>query len=158
MKIKYQAIPASMTGVALHDRSRNHVEQNICKRVLLSKEHISVAWSPLRPEHTPGNSIPELPTGSPLDGADAMPCPNISAIFVSLNTHDDIYFSQRPQPYQLYPILAEPYPTAVVSRCIHRDAYPRGPLAILVLNAPVPLRRLVVPLNGLAEREHLGSA
>jgi len=121
---------------ALHDMSRNHVEQNITStnRAPETKQYISVAMVATSTRYThPGNSIPELPTRPPLDEADAMPermIPSLSAYTLtatsisrnnatipvvpdSCRTAADyfsvempIHFPQQPQPYQLHPILA----------------------------------------------------
>jgi len=90
--------------------------------------------------YTLGRSIPEPPTRSPLDGADATPermMPSLSA-YTPAATH----LSQRPATIPVVPDLVDHIRQHIISRCIHRNAYSRGRMAILVLKAPASLRRL----------------
>lgn len=91
-----------------------------------------------------------------LDGADVTPERMMLSLSACTPAATDL--SQRPATIPVVPDLVDLIRQHIISRCIHRDAYSRGPMAILVLNAPASLRRLVVPLNGLVEREHPGSA
>lgn len=123
-----------------------HVEQNIYRRVSIERPLIySLTVTSLyiylrhfdqirtRPLHTRAAHL--------LDGVDAIEHMTPSSI---ITTHRHISCTDLVDHIRRQ-----------VSRYIDRNAYMRGPLAVLVLNAPASLRFLVVSLNELVERGRL---
>jgi len=136
MKIKYQAIPASPNGVALHDKPRV-----VSSKIYLNFEVLPDRYLSLLPifstvatstGYTPGRSIPELPD-----------C-HLGRSSCHAQTYESAYtpfIATTPATIPVVPDLVDHIRQHIISRCIHRDAYSSGPTAILVLNAPASLRR-----------------